>query len=365
MPRRPVGVFGRRVFVRVNGTLKSKQFPPGTPTAVLVAWRDTQRNGRTRRRSPIGGSCEDAVDRYLALPAIAAQAYVHQKAHALDLWLAELGRDRPLASVTRDEIEVVLLRWLRTLKPATVYHRRTALLSLFVTLHADTPDAPNPVKGTTCPASWTPTDQSVPIETLRAILAAMPNDRWVKRGIRQPSAAKLVATVLIETGVRGVDWSRVRRTDVHLAEGYVTMPATTKGKGAPSWRLTLTPEAVAAVQAFDAANLYGAFDPEAVSHSFKRAVRTVLGDDSPVHLYSGRHSVGADLYAATGDLATVGRLLGHRPGSRATAQYARGGNDTVDAAAVAKLSAGRARGNTPPPVVLHLPVTHPRKRRSA
>lgn len=85
-----------------------------------------------------------------------------------------------------------------------------------------------------------------------------------------------------------------------------------------------------------------------MSHSFKRAARHIEGPDTPIHLYSLRHSVGADVYREKGDLATVGRLLGHVPGSRATAQYALGANTDVDRAAILALGAARTALSVPP-----------------
>jgi integrase len=216
------------------------------------------------------------------------------------------------------------------------------------------------VRGTTRPDPWTPRDHSVSYTTLEQILAVMPDDRQPMPGIRQPAAAKLAVAVLMATGVRGVDLARVRRHDVNLDAATVQMPRSGKGKGAKNWTLRLTPEALKAWRAFDAANLYGAFSPAAVSRSFKRAARRVLGRDTQVHLYSLRHSVGADLYRTTGDLATVGRLLGHTPGSPVTEQYARGAHEDVDLAALAAFSARRAAVVAPKPQLAEKLATAPR-----
>jgi integrase len=268
-------------------------------------------------------------------------SYVDQKRAHLALWVEALGAERPRASISSDEIEAVLQTWLAAgLSEATVYHRRSSLSALYTTL--DGAGGSNPVRGTTRPEPWTPRDHSVDYATLVKILAAMPEERRPMEGIRQPSAARLVVRVLMATGVRGVDLVKVRRHDFKVEAATVQMPRSGKGKGAKSWTCQLTAEGLEAWQAFDAANLYGAFSPAAVSHSFKRAARRVLGHDTPVHLYSLRHSVGADLYRGTGDLATVGRLLGHTTGSPMTEQYARGAHHEVDRAALAAFSATRA-----------------------
>jgi hypothetical protein len=76
-----------------------------------------------------------------------------------------------------------------------------------------------------------------------------------------------------------------------------------------------------------------------------------------------RHSVGADLYRTTGDIATVGRLLGHTPGSPVTEQYARGAHQDVDMAALAAFSARRAAVVAPKPQLAEKLAAMPRLRK--
>lgn len=336
---------GWRVTVRVRGHLYTKQFPIEKPVAEMRAWREQQidKHGGRRGRT---GSFRGDVETFLARPEIAAQAYVTQTANYLALWLAALGGDRPRVDITRDEIEAELQRWLLIYKEPTVYHRRSALLSLYTTL--DGAGAANPVKETTCPRSWTPSDQSVPFATLRAIVEAMPAVRYVKKGITQPSAAKLACGVIIAVGLRAADLLKVKPRHFRVgADGCAEFlwPASEKGHGVEAKWTALSPEGEAAFDDYRAAGM-PRFNPEAISHSFKRAARRIDGDDTPIHLYCMRHSVGTDLYRETRDLATVGRMLNHAPGSRATAQYAQGANADVDRAAVAALS--RARQGQPP-----------------
>lgn len=329
---------GWRVFVRVNGRLISKQFPIDKPIAEMRAWRDEQIEKHGRRRRGTTGFQAD-VETFLEKPEIAAQTYVGQLRRILHLWVSELGADRSRYDITKDEIEAVIQRWLKRYAEPTVYHRRSALLSLYTTL--DGAGAANPVKETTCPKSWIPQDHSAPYATLAAIVAAMPTLRYQKKGIQVSAVAPIVANVIVEVGIRPADLLRVRRTDLHWETATFRWPAGRKGKGVAARTVPLTPKGLAAFRAFDAANLYNAFNVAAVSHSFKRTARRLLGEDTPIHLYSLRHGVGADVYRATKDLATVGRMLNHAPGSRATAQYAQGANADVDRAAAAALSAAR------------------------
>lgn len=333
------------VYVRVAGKFRSATFAT-LDVVAMRAWQERERS--LIAPPPARGTFRADVATYLALPQIAAMSPASGRAAHLDLWLAALGGDRPRSSITREDVERVLQQWLAEgYAEATVFHRRTALSAVFTTL--DGPSAANPVRGTTRPAPWTPRDQSVPRDVLVKVVAAMGETRMIAPGIRQPATARLVSRVLMETGVRGADLLKVQRHDVDFARGTITMPRSKKGKGAASWVCRLTPEGLQAMRDFDAAGLYGAFSLDAVAHSFKRAARRVLGPQTRVHLYALRHSVGADLYRLTRDIATVARLLGHTAGSIVTEQYARGAHEDVDRAALAALTQARAAAAGPTP----------------
>jgi integrase len=333
---------GWQAYIRVDGVLLVKQFPYETPLEIMRAWREAQKKpGRVG-----AGSLAADVATFLAKPEIAAQKYKHQIARYLDLWLEALGGDRARATVTRDELEAVIQGWLAAgLAGPTVYHRRSALVRLYNVL--DGPGAANLVEATTCPKHWIPADHSIPADTLETILAAMPAARFVKKGITAPSIARLVAHVIATVGIRPVDLHQIRRHDIRWESRALKWPASEKGHGVPARWIPFTARGEAALRAFDAADAYGKFSPSAVSHSFKRAARRVDGDTTPIHLYGGRHTQGKTVYAETGDLATVGRLLGHAKNSRATAQYAQGADEAVNRKAIAALDAADAK-RTPP-----------------
>jgi integrase len=336
------------VYVRVAGKLRTTTFDE-LDVSKMRTWQEQQRS--TVAPPADKGTLAAHAQDYFDTPEVAAQPYVHQKKAHLNLWLDALGWDTPINAITRDRIEGVLQGWLKTLAPATVYHRRSALLAVFT--HVFGTHAENVVLDTTAPAAWTPRDQSVNVATLTKILEAMPTERRPRKGIRQPSAARIVSEVLHHTGVRGCDLRQVRREHIDWTQMTVQMPPTKKGAGGKEWwTCVLTSEGLAAMRKFDAANLYGAFSPAAVSHSYKRAARRVLGRETPVHLNCNRHSVGADVFRMTGDTATVGRVLGHAPGSRMSEQYSKGAHAEVDRRAVESMAAARrASVGTPGPSV--------------
>ena len=344
--RKEIGIRRKRggwqAFIEVDGVFRSKQFGIDTPIAEMREWRDHQ---STAVPTAASGSLAADIIAYQRKPEIAARTYIGQVAAHLELWADELGRDRSRQSVTQTEVETVIQKWLAAgLAEATVYHRRTSLGSFYTTMNGG-PKARgghNPVTGTTRPEHYQPVDRSVPMPTLARIIETMPAVRYVKKGITQPSVARLVAAVIQATGIPPGELEKLRRPHFDRVRAIVRMPWRDKGAGTPPHVRELSPEGVAAFIAFDAADAWGRFSVEAVSHSFKRAARRVCGPDTPIRLYDQRHSLGSDTYAVTGDLATVGRVLGHVEGSIVTHRYAMGAHATVDRAALVKLSAMRA-----------------------
>lgn len=328
-----------QVFCKVAGVFYQQVFPPTSTPGERNAWRDRtiEQHGGTK---PDVGSFAADVARYLAKPEVAAMPTIDERRTALALWVAALGGTRPRRTITRDEIEAVLQTWLQTLAQPTVYHRRTALLRLYVVL--DGPDAPNPVKRTTRPRHYQPVDRAVDAATVDRILAAMPATRRIMKGLDTPSLAKLRATVIAHTGIPPGELMKLKPHHFDRHAGIVRMPWRDKGAGTPAHTRELSPAGVAAFLALDAANGWGSFAGERLAASFKRAARRVCGPDTPIRLYDLRHSLGTDVYRATRDLATVGRLLGHVEGSPVTARYAMGAHAEVDRAALAAVSAYRA-----------------------
>jgi integrase len=350
---------GRQAYIQVNGHTYSKTFPLTEPLEKLREWREDQRTKYAKVRRA-GGSFAADIEVYLSR--VAAMSTLNQRRTHLELWAAALGRDRPRHSITSTEIDAVMQRWLSTpsnqpdpdvrgrrgrpsapsgLAPATVRKRRTALLSLFVKLDGKT--ASNPVRGTFNPQGPEAEARGADYATLARVFAAMPDYRDTKKGQpKKPNLAKVRASVIAYTGVAPGELMKVTRADVNIAAKTVRLPPRRKGKGAAARTLHLSAPALEAFRALIAADAFCTFAPGPVNVSFKRACRRV--DVTGLHLYDLRHSYGAELYRQTGDLPTVGRALGHAPGSKVTHRYTKAAHEAVDAAAADKMGAAITAG---------------------
>ena len=312
------------VNVRVNGDLHSKTFPLDTPMSVLQNWRVSRRNA-----APASGSLSADIQAYL-LTVSHMPSYADRK-RDLETWETILGGHRSRAAITTQDIDAALSAWLSDgYSPTTVLHRRTALLHLYHRL--DGKDAPNPVRRAQRPRETPPQPRQIPPEAIRKILQAIPH---------APTRARLA--VMATTGLPHKQLGQL--TPDMLRGNLLHVPPRSKGRGVAGRILPLSKEALKAFKDLTAANAWGPFDRYNFRRGFRAACKT-LGYPATWRPYDVRHSVATWLYAATGDLATVGRLMGHASG-KTTARYAMSANAKLDAAAMAKV--GRKVGKHPRP----------------
>ena len=178
-PRKEVGIRTRRgklqayVDVVVEGKPKqiTNTYELDTPRETLRTWRDKIIKQYGTQRATVVGSFAAGVKTYLGKPTVANMPTLDERTKHLELWLAELRRDRAIGSITTEDVEAVLLRWLKIYSPVTVYHRRTALLHLFQ--HALS-QRPEPGEGHDATDHYRPTDRSQPFALMARIVAAMP-----------------------------------------------------------------------------------------------------------------------------------------------------------------------------------------------
>jgi integrase len=333
--RKPKGIRRKRggwqTYIRIHGRYYSESWPISTPIEDMRDWLKTQKD-LYGSIGPLKGSFAADVQTYLARVS-AMPTYKQRTAH-LALWVEALGPDRPSLRITSAEIDVVLQTWLKTLAPGTVRKRRTALRSFFATMF---PTKLNPVKATANPKEPPPEARSLDYAIIERAIAAMPNHVSVKPGQVKPvSLAKVRARVIAYTGIPPGLLQSITAADLSLANGTVRIVPRSKGRGVEARTLPLTPQGLKAFKVFAATNAFGSFAIEALNRSFKRGCKRAGVEG--VSLYDLRHSFLSQIYRVTRDLATVGRLGLHAPGSRITARYAQGANAEVDAAAVAAFS---------------------------
>jgi hypothetical protein len=343
--------FGKRwqAYMRINGRFCQELFDQPLTSEAMTDWRRAQ-------RQKVGGGRVLAADSFAAdvqtyLLRRAAMASIGQVGYYLAIWVTVLGRDRTRHSITSTEIDIILQAWLKDgVHPEVVVKRRLVLLSFFRVMNAGTPHAKvNPAREAARPKLAKRGEaKSIDYGLIEPAIAAMRTTKRHRKGtVPEPSLHPVRARVIAYTGIPGGMLAQVLPADLSLnaphahgkGRGTVTVRARRKGGGVESRTLPLTPDGREAFRLFHEANAYGWFKGEALNLAFKEGCGRIGLDPKTVNLYRLRHSFLTEVYRVTRDLATVGRLGIHVEGSPTTAQYARGANQDVDAAAVAAFSA--------------------------
>lgn len=326
-----------------DGPRLYKTFPLGTDLAEMQRWRaDTLATLRVERRQRASrGMFEVEARRYLK--AVTALPTYADREREINLWITVFGRT-PLEDITAADVRAVRDLWLtsprsakdkRPVSPATVNRRLRALSNLFTVLGRNR-HAPNPVRDVPEAQEATHRIRALSYDTIAAILAKLPDRGKPVKGDKRSkvSQAKLRLTVMAYTGWPAGTLAQLRPQDVDLDTGHAHLPARRKGKGHPAVTVPLLPEAVAALRAFAAANLWGPFDARAVNRSWKRAAKAcgVTG----IRAYDLRHSFLTAIGQASKDERAVQALAQHGD-IRTTRRYTEGSVQGRLASAIAAL----------------------------
>jgi integrase len=322
---------GWEVRVYVAGVSYCEYFPLDTPKTVMRDWRAAQ---KARALPTRAGSF--AADVAVYLKTVQHMPTFTERRKHLEEWLAVLGRDRSRATITTTEVDTALSAWLtqprsdtdtRPLAPVSVRHRRTALLHLYRTL--DGRSARNPVAESRRPPDPAPEPRAVPLDRIRAVLAAM-----------QPSASRARIMVLLATGLPHASLMAIKPEHVDTERRVVRVPARRKGKGAASRLLPLSDAALAAFRELATWDAWGKFSQSALHMAVRRACKRV--GVPHFRVYDLRHTAGTLIYQQTGDLATTARLLGHST-TKITERYTTEAHVGMDALASVALGQALAR----------------------
>jgi integrase len=371
-----------QAFVKIAGKFYAEYFPIVTPPEDMQQWRVDERKKRGKGAAPAGSFAADIeayVRRKSAMPTIA------QRAAHLELWAAALGRDRPRASITPEEIDRVMQGWLSTptnqpdpavrgrrgrpsapggLSRATVKKRRAALRAFFNSMNGHTGGV-NPVRGSACPIVSTDLEaRGIPMADAARIVAALPEWVDVKPGaIPVRARGRLFADAMLWTGLPPNLLNAIRAIDLALEASVPTMRirGRDKGQGVEARTIPIGPQAVAAFRRIAAADAFGRM-PANLNQGIKRAaVRAGVPVPADFHLYDLRHSYGTALYRQTRDEGAVGRALMHAKHSRMARRYTEAAHLEVDAAGVAALGQTYAAILDAPAKKLPPKVATPRK----
>lgn len=352
---------GWQAIVRLHqgpGGLKHKSFDIDTTFATMRKWREDQVDAYQKRtRTVTKGGLEDAIADYVAQRA--AMPTIEQVTAHLALWAEALGRDRDPLSIEPGEINRVMTVWEQTptnqpdplikgrrgcpsapsgLEPATIKKRRGTLRRFFNVMY---PKHVNPVKGSLCPAvPDEPDARGIAVADALAVIAAMPDWRYPKKGIKVPCLAKRRALCFLWSGLPPHLLMQIRPGHLQLdaAVPGVHTARRKKGKGVEARFIELCEQAVAAYRELVAANGLGPFSPGPLNVAVKRAGRRAgVALPPDFHAYDLRHSFGAALAFSGADEATIARLMVHAEGSTVGRRYTRLAHQAVNVKAVAAL----------------------------
>lgn len=305
-----------RAYVRANGQLRFKRFPPGTSLETVRRWRLDTRVSLGLAQRPAGTLGAD-IDSFLRQIAHRPRL-VAERRQQLEWWAARLGHLRR-HSITSADVRVALADLRRTRAASTCNHYRQAIFSLYRAL--DGPDAPNPVRDVRPFPSPAPEVRGLSYDVVQRILEAM-SDQGSAMGKGKPraaaSAAKVRCRILAFTGLRPSELMRYRPE--HWDRTTQTLVVYT-GKGGRTRTIPLNAPAAEALADLEALGAIGPFSTSSVRRAFVRAAARV--GIHGVRPYDLRHSYGTALYRVAGDTRLVKDVLGHAD-TRMTERYTLG-----------------------------------------
>jgi len=322
-----------RATTKVRGRQVQETFPIGTPDAVIAAWKARVRNqidlGLPKARA---GSLAADVPVYLAT-LIDRPALLKERERQLDWWTRRLGH-LPRTSITAPMIARALAELRLSRAAGTCNHYRTALSHLWSTL--DGKAAPSVLRDVKTHTEPDPEPRDLSPRTIALILEAWHNLGPPVKGQKRTTVnlAKVVATVMLHTGITPAEMRRLRPRDFHLEAASVYLQRRIKGKGIVGGEYPLSAAGVAALAAFRSAELVGRpFSSKSVRQGFVNVCRRLLlrGDlDEATRQelararpYDLRHTFGTFVLERTMNLKVTQELMRHRS-AKMTKRYVGG-----------------------------------------
>jgi integrase len=314
------------------------RYPLGTDLKVLQArWHD-EKGKLKNEQATIGTAVSNGtrgllagdVKEYLKTATLTDRRREERK-QQLGWWVSKFGK-RTRQSFLQKGGHVELQQALNGLavSDSTKDKYRTALSHVFTVL--DGKNAANPFREITRFDKAEPQRRDQPYELIDAILA---NIRDTGQG-GEPSRTKAFLSVEAYAPVTRAQLTRMSRGDVHWDAMEISCPGRKKGQGTRARRKPITPDAVEAFKAFDAANCWGVTPSNSsIRRTFVRARDAAIKElkksrpdldlsrAATMRPYDLRHSFAAMVYRQTGSLSITGQLLDHADSST-TFRYAQG-----------------------------------------
>jgi integrase/recombinase XerC len=298
-------VFGWRAFIRVQGRLYSKRFPPDATITEMKDWRAAKRTDvlRSAAFSPvaIGSTFADDIDAYLR--AVKTMRSYRDRERDLDAWIAIIGQRRTRQTITSTEIRATLQQWRvngrhdgKPLSESACNHRRTALMHFFTVMNGKS--GANPCRDVPRFREPDPEPRGLTFKQLAKVFRKMPE-----------SKTKARVMVMAYTGIPRATLMQLTAASVDYRAKTVTLPRRRKGGGTKLRVMPLTPQAVQAFRMLNRYDGWGHFSRASLLQSLHRAC--VSAKVTPIRAYDLRHSFGSEAYARTGDIGAVQALLDH------------------------------------------------------
>jgi integrase len=302
--------YGFEIRVKRGGRVHVERAPRGTSDVDLQLQRARllTRVLETDPHAAPKGTLTKAVATYIKLAKHLA-GWKKQQSHLRAFLKAWPQKER--TQITRPDVLQVRSDWAAAgVKPKTINNRLSALRALYHAL--DGADAPTPAdRIPPLPSHRTP-PQFITADLIAKVDLEL--QRQEQRGYLHTPKTRARFRVLATTGARP---SEVMRAQPHDLDFDQKVWRVRDGKGGVRpMGVPLTGDAIHAWQLFIAADAWGAWN----TNSFARTLRQ-SGWPKDVRPYQLRHTIGLALSDQDVDLADIGTILGHRPGSRMTAQH--------------------------------------------
>ena len=302
--------YGFEIRVKRGGKVYYDHAPHGTTPEQLELKR-TQLLEHVLSTKPSAaprGTFTRDLEKYIALAKHLA-GWQKQYSH-LRAFIPTLGT-RHRGAITRVDLLALRSTWAEEgVKPKTINTRLSAFRAMYHALDGD--DLPTPADR----IKPLPVHRSPPTRIDTSLILAVDRELQKKeqQGYSHDAKTRARFRVLATTGARPSEVMRAQPQDVDLRE-KVWRVRDGKGGFRPIG-IPLTREAIDAWKLFVKADAWGDWHTNSYARTLRRA-----GWPPGVRPYQLRHTIGLALSEADVDLADVGSILGHKPGSRMTSQH--------------------------------------------